>query len=527
MSPIPLFPAISVAQRPASWMSNGRRLALGVTVGVALLLTGYLVSMYWTGQISHLRGCGGSEGCANLLGGRWGSWLLVPVSFWALLAYAGLLGLIAAGPRGWWSRTLVVCGGLLLLSAAIWFMAIQAFVERHYCLYCCILHACGVVIAVILLQTLLTRDFPGRWSALRTATALNVVAISALIVGQIWGPQPATHEVREISVAGLPGADEVELPAAKAHEDTSLPRPASTVELPVDPPAKLLPQAAPSEPPAASRTVGFMDGKIRYTVGELPLIGDPAAEHVLVKYFDYTCDSCRGMHEELEKLRRLYPRKFAVIVVPTPLNRSCNPYLLPSVPNHSYACELAQLGLAVWRANPAKFAEFHEALFRQQHRITPQQARDQALKLVGREALERAERDPWVAEMLAQSVSTYRRLGPSGPRMPKVLLGHNHLLNGVPRDTAQLVRAVAAGIQARLDIAHGEGHRAVVRSSGQLPVPANCLPADPQRMVSRKIDVPSAMWSTANAEPPGPAGRAILGLPGRFLGGVRQLEQIK
>lgn len=459
MSPVPLFPVVNVAARTAPWLSRRRCWILVVASVVALLVAGYLVGMYWTGQISHLRGCGEGEGCANLLGGQWGTWFLVPISFWALLAYVALLVLIAIGLDTWWSRMLALSGGLLLLLAAGWFMVLQAFIEKHFCLYCCVMHACGAVIAGVLLHACWTRDFPGRWQALKTAAALSLAATTALIAGQLWGPQPATHEIRELIAADLSAATPPEVPVVAqtdgANPGASLAPPAATAEaagdppplppLPpaADPPAEPAPVTTPPPPPPPQRTASFLDGKLRYVVGEMPMIGDPAAEQMLVKYFDYTCEACRGMHEELEKVRRLYPRKFAVIVVPTPLNRTCNPNVLPDVPDHLFACELARLGLAVWRANPGRFAEFHEALFRQQGRITPAEARGQAIQLVGFEALQRAEQDPWIEDVLKKSAATYRALASQGSsRMPKVLYGQKRLIFGVPRDTADLVRAL-------------------------------------------------------------------------------------
>ena len=438
---------------------------------MALLVAGYLVGMYWTGQISHLRGCGEGEGCANLLGGQWGTWFLVPISFWALLAYVALLVLIAIGLDAWWSRMLALSGGLLLLLAAGWFMVLQAFVEKHFCLYCCVMHACGAVIAGVLLHAFWTRDFPGRWQALKTASALSLAATTALIAGQLWGPQPATHETRELTAADLPAATPPDLqavaqavgadpgcdsrlaPRATGRDRRSGRGSAALAAGLRRPPAEPAPVTTPPPPPPPpQRMASFLDGKLRYVVGEMPMIGDPAAEHMLVKYFDYTCEACRDMHEELEKVRRLYPRKFAVIVVPTPLNRTCNPNVLPGVPDHLFACELARLALAVWRANPARFAEFHEALFRQQGRITPAEARGQAIELVGFEALQRAEQDPWIEDVLAQSAATYRALGIAGI-LP-------HAQSAVRPKAADFRRAarhgrtgagLAAGIQARLN----------------------------------------------------------------------------
>lgn len=80
------------------------------------------------------------------------------------------------------------------------------------------------------------------------------------------------------------------------------------------------------------RTILFKDKNGRTTksfrLGSVPLIGSPQAKKFLVKYFDYTCGSCCDMDEDLTTLLQKHREEIAVIVLPTPLNRSCNPFLL-------------------------------------------------------------------------------------------------------------------------------------------------------------------------------------------------------
>jgi uncharacterized membrane protein/protein-disulfide isomerase len=429
------------------WLSKTRRAILVAVSGTALLLASYLAYMRWSGQISHLRGCGGSDGCANLLGGRWGSWLLVPVSVWASLAYLALLGLSARGLNRWWSRTLALFGGLLLFAAALWFVGLQLFVAHQFCRYCSLLHACGVVIAILLWQNLWARDFAGRRTAIQSAVLLTVGSMLALIGGQLWGPQPATHEIRQLAADDLP--DVADAPTVPASEPLPLASEAdrATSEATQDNDTASPPASPSSSEPASAassvpRIVTFMDGKLRYVVGELPLIGNPSAEHVIVKCFDYTCETCREMHQELTRVLQLYPEKIAVIVAPTPLNRSCNPHVASGVADHRYACQFARLGLAVWRAKPTVFSGFHDELFRRQQRITVAEARDEAIRLVGLNALEEAELDPWIPQVLRRNAEVYRGLSRAGPEMPKLLLGGNSLMNGIPRDTATLIQAL-------------------------------------------------------------------------------------
>ena len=325
--------------------------------------------------------------------------------------YLALLGLSAAGLRRWGSRTLALALGLLLALSALWFLSLQLFVERHFCFYCNLLHACGFVIVFLLWQNLWSQGFPGHSTAVQASILLAVGGLLALIGGQLWGPQSATHEIRRLATEDLDRAGEFSsVPTDEPSPElvvTDTPVSASHVPIePVAAPDSSLVTPTRSELsstfPAGPRTVTLMDGKWCYVVGELPLIGDPAAEHVIVKCFDYTCETCREMHNELERLVELYPRKIAVILAPTPLNRNCNPYVAAGVPDHRGACHLARLALAVWREKPTAFAAFHREIFRRQRSVTVAETRDEATRLVGLDALERAELDPWIAQVLRQ-----------------------------------------------------------------------------------------------------------------------------
>jgi protein-disulfide isomerase len=190
----------------------------------------------------------------------------------------------------------------------------------------------------------------------------------------------------------------------------------------------------------AARIVSYLNGQIRYTLGEVPLLGDPSAEHIFVEYFDYKCPGCRQLHSEVQELLKRYPSKIAMIVIPTPLDRRCNPHLPQSLKDHPGACELARLGLAVWKADPKRFSSFHDKLFREQESISLARARQFAVELVGKDALARAEVDPYIENSLSQSMSIYAQLSSKEPRLPKVLIGGMTIVNGVPKDTDTLVR---------------------------------------------------------------------------------------
>jgi hypothetical protein len=191
---------------------------------------------------------------------------------------------------------------------------------------------------------------------------------------------------------------------------------------------------------AGQRVVSFFNGGIQLPVESVPLIGKADARHILVKYFDYTCPACRSMHHDLAAAMAAYPVDLAVIVIPCPLNHSCNPYAdeKPSArvaEMHKDACELARIALAVWRADRSKFPKFHDELFARQGHMTPKAAAMIADSWVGKQQLQSASSDPWIDALLQHSANVYGRLKQRNPRMPKLLLGGSKVIHGIANDS--------------------------------------------------------------------------------------------
>ncbi len=492
----PLFPPL----QPAGVRSDGalrlhawQRYLLVALATAAVAVNGYLLWMLATGRISHLIGCGAGSGCSEILGGRWSTVFYIPVSGLGLVTWVAMLvGLLVVKDLRLARRILLTCGSLLVLAAG-WFGFLALLVERQFCGYCATLHTFGLLAGAILWRA--TRLSRARADARRLWQGpawFAAAAMAMIISGQLFGPRPKTYQITEFPVE--PSAGQSVIGAAVPQEDTppgrTVPagdsssgsvgsssggvdqspgpkRGPKSMEPSQDTPLVGASVGGPqsrtpvdqvtaagrvADPPAAgiaadrvvtpARTVTFLEGKIRYPLGQVPFLGDPQASRVVVKYFDYTCHSCRQMHRLLQRLVQENPRKVAVIVIPMPLNRRCNSGLPIGVPDHPYACELAELALAVWRADPAAFARFHDQLFAAQGHLTPQTARQMAERLVPADRLAEAERDPWIAKMLAHSNKVYASLSRRSPRMPKVLLGDRRVMHGLPSSYVDLYGAV-------------------------------------------------------------------------------------
>lgn len=366
-------------------------------------ISAYLFWMKLTGRISSVVGCGGEGGCANVLGSQWSQWFLIPVSAVSACFYLGVIALTFKV-----SKPLLTMAAFLLIAAALWFMGLQAFIIKSFCPWCFGTHSVGLLTAGAIL-----------WKARAPIEAPLVVVplalMTVLALGQIYGPKPKTYEVT--SEAGIETRKEVKV-----------------------------------QNQGEGRLVTFKDpaGKIvkTYRLGSVPLIGSPDAKHFLVKYFDYTCASCRTMEEDLNALMMKHPGQVAVIVLPTPLNRACNPHLSAKIHDHKHACELARLGLAAWRAQPESFQEAHEILF-QRPVHSGASARTELEEIIPAEKLEEALKDPWIESSLRSSLEDYRALSSKRIEMPKLMVRGTKTMHGLAPSTEQFLKLIAKEFQLR------------------------------------------------------------------------------
>lgn len=377
----------------------------------ALTVCLWLFGRKLSGDITSIAGCGGEGGCSQVLGGRWSEWFQVPVTLLAGLVHAAVLGLTLPpvqrrlGPVG--DRDLIMAA-VLLGGAAIYFLTLLYGVEHQHCPWCLGLHLAGITVAGLILVDAVRKL---GWAGLGTPVLTGFLALVALAAGQIWGPKPQTY-----ILTGRPGP--------------SVP--------------------APVVAPAGGREVSFLDGQLKYDTASLPLIGSPAAKVVLVEFFDYTCGSCRELAGDLKELKRKWPETFAVIVLPAPLNRACNPSLKPTVRDHPGACELARLALALWKVKPEVFPEFHDFLLALPLPMTIErlaEARYKAVTLTSEEAIAGALEDPWVGQRLKENVAAFAQLTAQSIAMPKLLLPSSGVMHGTASDSAEFVRVMETQFQ--------------------------------------------------------------------------------
>ena len=111
---------------------------------------------------------------------------------------------------------------------------------------------------------------------------------------------------------------------------------------------------------AMKRPFQFYEGMFAVDLQDVPVIGVPTNAQVVVSLFDYSCHYCRLMHPIIQEVQRAFSNELVIISLPMPLDEKCNRTITRTSRPHTNACLYAHLGLAVWRANPAKHPEFDE-----------------------------------------------------------------------------------------------------------------------------------------------------------------------
>ena len=318
-----------------------------------------------------LAGCGGGSGCDSVLASEWSAVFLVPLPVAGLAVYLALLVAVVRKP----GRLVGMLAGVIA-GAAVWLIAVQAFVLGAFCPWCMAAHAVGLLVAGRVMRKSRASKLTGGWA---------LVSSVVLAGGQWLGPERAGHRLETV----VPHVSE-----------------------------------GPVHARGPGREVTFADGRRVYNVDALPRLGPADAKHVLVEYFDYQCPACLTMHGHLEALRRKYPREICVIVLPVPLEASCNPAMAAGDDGYAGSCELARQALAVWQHDPAAFPAFHEAA------------------LAGNSASELSNAGGWGEELIRANIADWVAFSRESKHLPKLLIGNRRILHGLPSGTADFIRVM-------------------------------------------------------------------------------------
>jgi len=371
-------PTIDMSQRKHYTTQHKLVLLARVLLVAALVVSIYLGWASFGG--SAVAGCGPDSGCDKVLNSRWSKWFGIPVSVPAFFLYTLMLAALlrltpkasALQQRQSWS--LLVPAAWVVLGAVAWFVALQLFVIKAVCPFCMAAHACGLVAAALLLYIAPVHEPPEKpWQRekdvyvvpkhARVSALLGLAAVGLLIAGQL------VYRPKQFTVSPIGGASLQQTPAARIFE--------------------------------------IYEGRFRFNLNEVPLIGSPAAPHAIVSLFDYTCHHCRDAHGILKEMQYRFSNQFAIVSLPMPFDRECNYTITKTQPAHVNACEYARLGLAVWQANRKVHPQFDDWLFEPEHPPDLAIARQRAAELVGHDRLQAALTNNLVNEYLQLGISIF------------------------------------------------------------------------------------------------------------------------
>lgn len=433
---------------------------------IAACLAASMTWSSWTG--ASLIGCGPESGCAAVTGGRWAYLFGMPVSLLALAIHSMTIVILLFQTRSvvpstqrFLNRVLGLSAGCLI-GAALWFTGLQMLVIGQWCPYCVVTHVCGTGAGVLLLcgarkrlasipsltsladaalqeaspatndshrnrpasranvNTAVSRQAPQVLAqSVWAAFAAGLMAVLLMAAGQALKP-PASHVV----INATPGFLKLEIPAGQVASPATDPEPSSD-----------------KQPKKTPRLLSLHDASIMVDLDDVPMIGSPGAARMVVHLYDYTCQHCRLLHSLLAETALRFASNLAIVSLPTPLDVRCNPLVKRPLPEHTNACEIARLALAVWSADPQQFESFDDWIFSLKPAPTPHPVRAEAERRVGRNALDQALQSASIQRQLELAFRLYHTnyLRFRKGALPQILAGTN-LIAGAVRDSNVLQR---------------------------------------------------------------------------------------
>ncbi|MBN2172510.1 MAG: thioredoxin domain-containing protein [Bacteroidales bacterium] len=344
---------------------------------LALVLSAIMSWHYLAG--GSMAGCGGGSPCEQVLNSRWSTIAgILPVSGLAMGVYLSMLvAVFFIGPgtdssirKLAWFVLLILAGAVT--GSAIWFTILQKWIIGSFCFYCMTMHITGLLLSGIIILKSVFKS---------SKRIINPLQVTGLVLTGLF-------------IAGALAISQIVLTSTSSSNDTEY-----------------------------QNNLPAIDYKTA------PIIGSPDAPYIVTLLFDYECSHCQKIHFMLNEAVRQYDGKLAFALCPTPLNRQCNPYVLRDVDAFNNSCELAKIGLSVWKANPEVFPVFEDWMFSFESGDSwfprsPEAAKTKAAELVSKEKFEAALSDPWIKEYLKTSVQIFGQTLQSGKGgIPKMIYG--------------------------------------------------------------------------------------------------------
>jgi uncharacterized membrane protein/protein-disulfide isomerase len=408
--------------------------ALALCICVAIGASSYLLWAHVTS--SPIAGCGNGGGwidCQGVANSRWSTWLGVPVSILALAIYIAMAAALVVATSARLSRPLQQMGWAVVTAAAfaagmsaVWFIVIQLLVLQHICLYCMLAHACGLVATATMI---ISRPFKAR-----TAIAIALLSFGgllALISGQVLAPPPATFEIERYDSQPVDGIDASEFsppvdidgrdegvkgnlldaPGANIGAPTSRQGNAHLFLVPAVFAIGVVDADASHADPSSERIASIRGGAIKLKVAEWPHIGPSNAKYVMVELFDYCCPPCRETFKAIRGAQQQLGEQVAIVLMPVPLDSSCNPTVKSTGANYRESCALAKLAVATWRLDRDAFRSLHMWMMEEERAPSYATAIARAKTLVDPKSLDTELASGVPDQFIARHVAIYKQMG--------------------------------------------------------------------------------------------------------------------
>lgn len=352
---------------------------------------------------SSLPGCGGNSGCDEVIRSRWSNWFGLPVAAPATAIYlsltiASILSISRAGVSKHWALGLLLALSAVIGAAAVWFIWLQWWMIRRFCAYCTILHVIGLAICGLVVGKLVL-DPADRLSSQAIKAALGTSAISVVLF--IAGQVLVKPKMYAIGLAPTPPPEAI----------------------PIQP-------ALQAASPKQHRQLVVLNGVVSLDVGVWPCLGSPDAKHLVVCLFDYTCPTCRKTHGFLSDAVDRFGGHIAFLLLPVPMDPTCNRHLSQRNHLHAHACRFARLALLVWQAKPERYAEFDHWMFEEAEPPPIGMAISKVRELLGSDDVDPARPDSALDSPIFQAIEWYRKLDTQ--RIPTLLFSGASLKGELP-----------------------------------------------------------------------------------------------
>jgi uncharacterized membrane protein len=348
-----------------------------------------------------LVGLGGD--CPELLVSPWSEMAGLPVALPGVLVYAALFVSLFSAGRLFLAP---LCGAIL--GAAAWFIIVQSLLLGRYCPWCLAAHGLSIVVAVVAL-----------WREHREDTTVPVRMVGCLTALGVAGG------IAILQCSGF-GGDPFQ-PIGNQQE-----------------------KGAGAIDPSVGRIYSLGDGRKvefskdrTYDLKVMPHLGSADARFVIVALIDYRTPACRALQKLLDALLAKYPNDLCVIILPVPMESSCNPLLSTTQPQFRDSCKLSHLALAVWLQRPEFFADYHRLLLAGGG---VNDARSAALELMPTPELEAALQDSWIRQIIEANVNEWAALPDDRRKLPKLMISGTGVLDRFPMDETEFILAIEHAI---------------------------------------------------------------------------------